>query len=149
LFIEGQILFFQPFYFKNGDTPQDKFFIILKNVGNDSIVASLPTSKNNAPSLIDISHGCKNINERKFNCYVFERKRCICDNGFSFDLQTYVYGNQVDNFTAKSISLNSPSSQGIKYSVKGQLNNNEFNDLKKCIVSSNSIINRIKKLLQD
>jgi len=149
LFKEGQILFFKPFYFQNGNPPENKFFIILKNLGNNSIVASLPTSFNNAPSLIDISHGCININERMFNCYVFEQKRCICDNGFSFDLHTYVYGNQVENYTANSISLNASTKQGTKYSVQGQLKKNEFEDLKKCIINSNSTINRIKKLLKD
>lgn len=31
MFEEGNLLLFRPFLFKNGATPQDKFFLVLKN----------------------------------------------------------------------------------------------------------------------
>jgi len=139
---EGQLLFYKPFYFKDGGEPLDKFFIVLKNVNDETIVASLPTSKNNAPSLIDILHGCVNIDERQFNCYVFQEKKCVCDNGFSFDVHTYVYGDKVNDYLFKSLT------DGQTYHISGQLTQTEFNALKECIINSNSTINRIKKLLK-
>ena len=113
-----------------------------------TVVATLPTSKNNAPSLIDITHGCVNINERKFNCYVFEEKRCICDNGFSFHVHTYVYGNQVESYSLDSISLNLTIKEGVNFTIKGVLTKHEFESIKNCIINSDSTVNRIKKLLR-
>lgn len=42
---EGNIIYFTPFYFKNGkSTAKPKYFIVLKaNVDNKGVLASLPT----------------------------------------------------------------------------------------------------------
>lgn len=45
VFEEGNLLFFRPFLFKNGADPQDKFFLVLKKMDGDILLASLPTSK--------------------------------------------------------------------------------------------------------
>lgn len=148
MFVAGQIIYFQPFHFKNGDEPKNKYFLVLKNIDEITIVASLPTSINNAPSLIDKSHGCINIDERRFNCYVFEKDKCVCDNGFYFDLHTYVYGNQVNNYEKASISKNDTIKDGVDYKLQGVLTQQEFNDVYQCIVNSDSTIGRIKKLLK-
>ena len=144
MFVAGQILYFRPFHFKNGRESKNKFFIILKNINDVIIVASLPTKVNNAPSLIDKSHGCINYNDRKFNCYVFEQGRIVCENGFSFNLHTFVYGNQVDNYDV--INMTSIE-EGEKYDLMGVLNKDEFNALIYCIINNNSTKTKIKKLL--
>ena len=46
MFEEGNILYFTPFYFKNGKSaPAPKFFIVLKHVDLHSILARLTTKK--------------------------------------------------------------------------------------------------------
>ncbi|SDG02103.1 hypothetical protein SAMN04487996_114155 [Dyadobacter soli] len=42
---EGDILYFDLFYFKNGKTPKAKYFIVLKTTGTTTVIASLPSSR--------------------------------------------------------------------------------------------------------
>ena len=64
MFEEGNLLFFRPFLFKNGAESQDKFFLVLKKLDGDILLASLPTSKDHVPSDLEVKHGCLNIPER-------------------------------------------------------------------------------------
>lgn len=61
MFEEGNLLFFRPFLFKNGAEPQDKFFLVLKKMESDILLASLPTSKDHVPSDLEVKYGCLNI----------------------------------------------------------------------------------------
>ena len=70
MFEEGNLLFFRPFLFKNGADSQDKFFLVLKKLEGDILLASLPTSKDHVPSDLEVKHGCLNIPERMFNVFV-------------------------------------------------------------------------------
>ena len=147
MFLEGQLLYFTPFYFKNNNEPANKFFIILRNVDGNTVVASLPTSKANPSSLINISHGCINIADRMFNCYLFQAGRKVCKNGFCFELNTHVYGNQVDTYTFDELTKGNTIKEGIHYIVKGELDTVELNSLQDCLIKSNNIKNRIRRLL--
>jgi hypothetical protein len=147
LLLEGHLYYFTPFYFKNGGFPENKFFIVLKNIDNKSILASLPTKKNNAPSLIDKKHGCINLDERKFNCYLFSPDKRICENGFKFKLPTHVYGNQMEDYEINRITKEETIKIGIDYELKGKLNEEEFNDLLRCLENSKSISSKFKRML--
>ena len=57
MFEEGNLLFFRPFLFKNGAESQDKFFLVLKKLEGDILLASLPTSKDHVPSDLEVKHG--------------------------------------------------------------------------------------------
>lgn len=57
MFKEGNILYFEPFYFENGNTPKPKYFLVLKEVDNQLILASLPTSHDHIPSNMSKVHG--------------------------------------------------------------------------------------------
>jgi hypothetical protein len=148
LFVERQVLFFRPFYFKDGGAPENKFFVILKNIDNVSIVASLPTKVNNAKSLINIPHGCINIDDRKFSCYIFEAGRPVCENGFYFKLPTHMYGDQVNDYQLDSITKGGTIKEGVEYDVAGFLTEVEFTDIYKCLSDNNSTKGRIKRLLK-
>jgi len=65
LFLPQQIVYFNSFQFKNGNTPQTKNFIILANTADNVIIASLPTRTNTVPSFVTIDHGCTNIDDYK------------------------------------------------------------------------------------
>jgi hypothetical protein len=148
LFTERQVLYFRPFYFKNGAIPQNKFLVILKNIGDVIIVASLPTKVNNAPSLITITHGCINHNDRKFSCYIFEPGRPVCENGFYFDLPTHMYGDQINDYELKAITRDGTIKEGVEYEIVGMLTQQEFSSIYQCLSQNNSTKNRIKRLLQ-
>lgn len=147
MFTEGQLLYFTPFYFKNGNDPLAKFFIILKNIDTISVVASLPTKVDNAPSLINGKHGCIDIEERQFNCYVFKAGAVVCTNGFSFNLNTHVYGDQIDNYLIDTLTIDNSIIEGHDYEIKGELTAAELKNLKDCITNSKSIKRRVKKML--
>ena len=148
MLLEGHLYYFTPFYFKDGSTPENKFFIILKNIGDKTIVASLPTSSNKYPSFVTpLSHGCVNINERRINCYIFQAKRIVCEGGFSFKVDTHVYGDKIYDYEMKNVTNNGTIQLGRDYELKGKLTSQEFADLIKCIISSDATKGRFKKLL--
>jgi hypothetical protein len=145
VFNTGYILFCKDFQFNNGDQSKDKYFIVLKRVEDKFIIGSLPTRKNKLPSFIDKPHGCVNKDDRCFNCYLFEANRPICNNGFCFDLPTFVYGDEIDTYEATVVDAN--YELGKTYSIEGQLKEEEFNSLISCITSSRSVKNKIRREL--
>lgn len=147
MFQVKQIIYFNEFYFKNGNTAKPKYLIILGRLEDKTIIASLPTRTNNSPSLVDKKHGCVNLDERCFNCYIFEPGRTICENNFSFELPTFIYGNQVEDYELEILEA-VYKIPGVDYEVKGSLNDSEFQAVLECILKSSSTKRKIKKLLQ-
>ena len=66
MFEAGNLLFFRPFVFKNGASPKNKFMVVLGQdaVGN-TVLASLPTSKDHVPSDIEVKGGCIDLSDRQ------------------------------------------------------------------------------------
>jgi len=147
MFRPKQIIYFNEFYFKNGNTSKPKYLIILGVVNNKTVVASLPTRTNNAPALLNKKHGCVNIDDRCFNCYLFEQGKPICENGFAFDLPTFIYGNQVEDYELE-IMEDVYRIKGVDYEEKGILTDAEFVAIINCVINSSSTRRKIKKLLQ-
>ena len=146
MFSPGQIVYFNEFFFKNGNTSKPKYFIVLANISEQTIVASLPTRTNLAASLITKSHGCINIEERCFNCYAFEANRSIASNGFSFPLPTYLYGDQVEDYEVELLR-DLYKIEGVDYEIMGILTAPEFKTIIDCITNSGSIKRKIKRLM--
>ena len=146
MFNEGIVWYISPFYFKNGNTSKNKYFIILKVIENQLVIASLPTRSNKAPTLIKVEHGCNNDPERCFNCYVFHQDKVITDTGFSFSMNTYIYGNEVEDYTLQILQSNYQI-EGVDYEVLGLLTKQEYLDLCACLKQSTSIRRGIKKYL--
>lgn len=147
MFQPRQIIYFNEFFFKNGNTSKPKYLIILGVLNNKTVVASLPTRVNNAPSLLNKKHGCVNIDERCFNCYLFEPGKPICENGFAFDLPTFIYGNQVEDYELEILE-DVYRIKGVDYEEKGILTDVEFAAIIQCIINSASTKRKIKNLLQ-
>lgn len=145
MFDTGYILYCKDFQFNSGDPSKDKYFIVLKRIEDKLIIGSLPTRKNKIPSFIDAPHGCVNKDDRCFTCYLFEANRPICYNGFSFDLPTFIYGDEIETYDANVVDNN--YELGKTYSIEGQLTNDEFQSLINCITSSSSVKNKIKREL--
>ena len=146
MFTEGILLYISPFYFKNGNTSKNKYFIVLKTVDNAVVIASLPTRSNKAPSLIQTEHGCNNDIERCFNCYAYQAGKVITDNGFAFPINTFVYGNEVEDYLLQTLELNYKI-EGVDYEIMGKLTKDEYENLCTCLKQSTSIRRGIKKYL--
>ena len=146
MFDTGYLLFCKNFEFNNGDEPKDKYFIVLKRTENKVIVGSLPTRNNKIPAFANVSHGCVNIEERCYNCYIFEKNRKICENGFCFDLETFIYGDDLDTYELDIVEAN--YKLGVSYKVEGVLTQDEYKNILDCFLNSRSVKNKIKKQLR-
>ena len=146
MFDTGSILYCKNFQFNNGNQPKDKYFIVLKRDGDKQITGSLPTKSNNVPSFIDIDHGCVNKDDRCFNCYLFQAKKPICDNGFGFELLTFIYGDEIEAYDVKTVEAN--YYLGVNYKGEGRLTNEEFSALIGCFANSDSVKGKHKKALR-
>lgn len=98
MYEEGTIIKFTPFYFKNGNKAKDKYFVVLKCLSGDSILASLPTSVDSIPEKEVIKNGCLELPEINLNCFVISEDTEITTNGKRFDVPTHIYGHQMDSY---------------------------------------------------
>ena len=148
MFSSGNILYFTPFHFPNGNQSKNKYFIVLANDDDSLIIASLPTSHDHIPVIIEKRHGCINNDEMRVNCYFFESKRIISDCGtFGFPIDTYVYGEQVQMLSLKKLNEAYPQ-EGKDYLKLASLSKDEFKALRQCLYSSGSTKNKIKRYLK-
>ncbi len=102
----GQIIYFTPFYFKNGrSAPKPKYFIVLKKANNESILASLPTRKDSIPNFIasEETTGCFERTDIFFNVFRFDKQTIITTNGKQFDFPTFVYGVHIDSYNISDL----------------------------------------------
>ncbi len=85
MFEPGNLLYFNPFIFPDGGDPKPKFFVVLGEVDETVLLASLPTSKDHIPSDVEVTSGCLEIPERMVNAYTFLANEVITENGFFFE----------------------------------------------------------------
>lgn len=145
MYSPGKILYFDPFNFKNG-TSKPKYFIVIHNDNANTILASLPTSKDFIPSSLETKHGCINSDDKQVNCYHFEANRIITTNNWSFSRPTFVYGAQVDMYDL-SILNETYQVEGVEYEVVGVLKKEEFKNLLECFVKSGSVKRKFKAII--
>lgn len=142
----GTILYFTPFYFKNGATSKDKYFIVLKEIEDRIILASLPSSQIFLPHRIAEDHGCIEVPEGCINCYLFTRGRVIGVGGFSFPLLTALYGQQIDTYEKAIIQQQYPV-EGFNYVIVDQLLPQEHETILDCLRQSASVSKKHKRIL--
>lgn len=151
MFEERNLLFFRPFLFKNGAKPQDKFFLVLKKLDGDILLASLPTSKDHIPSDLDVKYGCLNIPERMFNVFVFlaGENVAVKEDGtpFAFKKNTFIYGVNLDIYPAEQFDLQERMAQTSIEKI-GLLEENIFNDLIVCLSESKIVKNKFRRMLK-
>ncbi len=151
MFEEGNLLFFRPFLFKNGAEPQDKFFLVLRKIDGNILLASLPTSKDHVPSDLELKHGCLNIPERRLNVFVFlaDENVAVKEDGtsFAFDKNTFIYGTNLDVYPAEQLDLQERMAQ-TTIEKKGMLDESIFNDLIACLSESKMVKNKFRRMLQ-
>ena len=146
MFEEGNIIYFDPFYFKNGNTAKPKYFVILKNIEQRSIIASLPTRTDSIPAKNTIQNGCIELPDINLNCFVISKNQIITDCGKNFDFTTYMYGHQIDDYEIKIMEEIYPL-EGSDYEIWGKMKSEIFEKLINCFKTSKSVKNKYKKLL--
>lgn len=146
MLVEGNILYFTPFYFKNGNQPKSKFFVVLKSLGNHAVLASLPTSVDAIPSKYDQQQGCLELPEIGLNCYVVHPNIAITECGKFFQKKTHLFGHQLDEYSTQMLNEVYPT-EGIDYTVWGKLRPDVFQDLLDCFRTSQSVKRKYKRIL--
>ena len=146
MFTEGEIIYFDPFYFKNGNTAKEKYCLILKVVGTQSIVASLPTRKDGIPVAHEEKTGCVELPDINLNCFVIPAERVVTSNGKSFPFKTHLYGHELDTYD-QNLMKELYVIEGTDYVRWGQMLPELFSEILTCFKNSGSVKRGIKKLL--
>lgn len=146
MFAERTIIYFDPFYFKNGNTAKPKYFIVLKNINNKSVLASLPTRKDSVPEKEEINNGCVELPQINLNCYVISNNTEVTECGKFFNFKTYIYGHQISDYEVAFLEEIYPT-KNTDYSIWGTMKNKIFNDLIQCFKNSKSVKRKYKRIL--
>lgn len=145
MFEEGNIVYFDPFYFKNGNSAKPKYFVVLKSDSNQNIIASLPTRKDSIPEKDTIEAGCVEIPSINLNCFVISPNQIITDCNKFFDFTTHLYGHQIDDYNVEVLKEMYPN-EGSDFSIWGKMKTNIFEELINCFKNSKSVKRKYKKL---
>jgi len=146
MFEEGNIIYFDPFYFKNGNTAKAKYFIVLKKLNDGILLACLPTRKDTIPSNVDDAKGCVEIPDINFNSFVITTDLVVTECGKKFDFTTYFYGYQVDDYFTESLKEIYPN-EGSDYLIWGKMKQKLFEDLINCFKNSKAVKRKYKRSL--
>jgi hypothetical protein len=147
MFDEGNIIYFTPFYFKNGNPSKHKYFVVLKNQENKSILASLPTRTDSIPEHEVITNGCIEIPLININCFVFSPNSPITQCGKQFDFKTHIYGYQLDEYDVDHL-LELYQIENTDYEIWGIMKPELFSDLLDCLKNSKAVKRKYKKILE-
>jgi len=146
MFEEGNILYFDPFYFKNGNPAKRKYFLVLKVIEKKALVAVLPTRTASIPRGELVESGCLELPEIGLNCYVFPKQEAVTNCGKSFDFNTYLYGAFIDDYEVSLMEELYPN-EGIDYWVWGKLKPAYFESVLDCFRLSSSVKRKYKRIL--
>ena len=141
MFEQGQLLKFTPFTFKNGANPKPKYFIVLGKMNEDVVIASLPTSKDHIPDSMATGNGCVNDMERNVNAYILSENDIVTDI-FSFPRKTFVYAEQVDEYSCDYLSNMHSEIDNL-----GRILPEILKDIIDCLLSSRMLKRKYRKVL--
>ena len=147
MFEEGNIIYFTPYYFPNRNSaPKAKYFVVLKLKGEDTILAALPTSKDQVPEKDEIEQGCVELPNINFNCFVISNNTTVTECGKSFSRPTFIYGSQISTHEI-SLLNNLYQIEGVDYTIFGKMEKNIFEDLILCLKTSRTVKRKYKRML--
>lgn len=143
MFEQGSILYFKPFYFENG-TYKNKFFLVLKNLENETLLVSLPTSKGHIPDDYFLRNGgCVNIFEKMLSCYIISPNTPVTTCGKYFEVYTYLYGGLLKVYDLKEIT--DKYNFVTNYTYWGMMKKELFLDILECFKRSKMVKSYYKK----
>ncbi|WP_300599125.1 hypothetical protein [Niabella sp.] len=143
---ERNVIYFDPFYFKNGNTAKPKYFVVLKHTGIKSVIASLPTRKDTIPFDENIDEGCIELPDINLNCFVLPKDLEITECGKFFTFKTYLYGHQIDEYNIELLEEIYPN-EGSDYEIWGKMKSEIFDKLLDCFRNSKTVKRKYKKML--
>lgn len=152
MFETGNLLLFKPFIFKNGATPKNKFMVVLgQDAEGNTILASLPTSKDHVPSDVEVKSGCIDLPDRQVNVFVFPAHENVTItqdgvNPFSFEVNTFIYGGDLDTYPVTTFQQQI-SEKLAEVKLIGRINDGYWNSLKECLKNSKMVKNKFKRIL--
>jgi hypothetical protein len=147
MFKERDIVYFTPFYFKNGkSTPKPKYCVILKHCNDNYLIASLGTTRDSIPSKNTIEDGCIDISESNFNCFVISPNTIVTECGKMFYQSTHFYGQQLDMHDL-NIWKDVYKIENTYYEICGKMKPCIYNKLLSCFKNSGTVKNKYKRLL--
>lgn len=143
-FADGTLLYIYDYRIPNSEVIKNKFFLVLKQIEGELILCSLPSSVPH--NGVISSTGCHRDAAIHLDCYaILPNTKVCCDTGYSFPIETYIYGRSVD--LVNQIKFNQQYFYRLDYEIKGVLDPNLLDDIKNCLKSSESIRNKFKKLI--
>ena len=80
------------------------------------------------------------------NAYTFLANEVITDNGFFFDKNTFIYGQNIKTYNTVSF-LGQQVSGEIEIEEKGKIKNEIFTSLKDCLKNSDAVRKKFKKYI--
>lgn len=144
MFEERNLLYFEEYYFENGDPAKPKYFLVLKRDENGIMIISLPSSVQNISVPENKKHGCINLPVVNFGCYFFENQVAITECGFGFPFDTFVYAYWITDKTIETIDyIYKPKDYGLI----GRLTIQEYQNVLTCLKNSPNIKSKYRKLL--
>ncbi len=146
MFDDRDILYFNPFFFKNGNRAKKKYFVVLKRLDDEALLAALPSSKDFVPSDADDQEGCIDLYASGFNCYLFAATTVITECGKRFPLKTYIYGHQIEEYMIQELNELYPMERG-HYFRWGKMNRRVFEALIDCLRTSRVVKNKYRRKL--
>ncbi|MGN6398733.1 MAG: hypothetical protein ACTHMI_24410 [Mucilaginibacter sp.] len=146
MYTAGNLIYFDPFYFKDGSPSKSKYFLVLKVIDDKAILATLPSSVDHLPRTITINHGCLEIPEGCINCYIFKSNVMITKNGWAFQFDTFLYGQWIDDYSVELLNDIYPVEE-IDYHVIGELTDTELKNVIECFKNSASVKRKYKRML--
>ncbi len=146
MYKEGNILYFTPFYFKNGNTAKPKYFVVLKEVDNNLILASLPTRKDSIPEKDVLEFGCVEIPEINLNCFVISPDFAVTKSNKCFDFRTHIYGYQLDTYSINDLR-DFYKIEGVDFELFGVMKEKIFVELISCLKNSKAVKKKYVRLL--
>ena len=145
----GNIIYFTPFYFPNGKSKsKPKYFVVLKVVDGNNILASLPTRNDYIPEKDTIKDGCVELKDIKLNCFVISENTTITQCGKQFDFPTHIYGHQLDTYETKILN-EIYQIEGTDYEVYGKMDGTIFKSLIDCLKNSDSVKKKYTRILSN
>ena len=146
MFEPGNLLYFNPFIFPDGGDPKPKFFVVLGEVEETVLLASLPTSKDHIPSDVEVTSGCLEIPERMVNAYTFLANEVVTENGFFFERNTFIYGQNIKTYNTTAFTEQEKAGD-TEIELKGIIKSDLFTALRDCLRNSDAVRKRFKQYL--
>ena len=146
MFEARNILFFDPFYFKNGNTAKAKYFVVLKIIKDKAILASLPTSKDHIPGFIELKDWCIELPDININCFIITPETQVTECGKHFPRNTFLYGQHIDDFDIAMLHELYPL-ENTDFVIWGKMEKLLYNKIINCFLHSKSIKRKYRAIL--